>query len=118
MEFPPCGFIRTDDGNIVTKHDSEIIEQKNSDKALQLPLALSTGDCIGSRIGGKVFNELKTFGKMENKRKMRIKDKEEKATSELSVDVKTRLTLLKWINSGQFDRVEGWLVYEEKTTVG
>ena len=38
---------------------------------------------------------------------MREKDKEEKATSELSVDVQTRLILLKWINSGEFDRVEG-----------
>jgi serine/threonine-protein kinase RIO1 len=54
-----------------------------------------------------VYNELRTFGKLETKRQMRVKDKEEKATSEVSVDVQTRLVLLKWINSGQLDRVEG-----------
>lgn len=111
LEFPPSGFIKNEDGSIVTKHNQEISEQRISEKALKLPLSLSTGDFIGNRIGSKVFNELRTFGKTEGKRKMRLKDKEEKATSELSVDVKTRLTLLKWINSGEFDRVEGRFVF-------
>uniref|UniRef100_A0A183BHY2 Serine/threonine-protein kinase RIO3 n=1 Tax=Globodera pallida TaxID=36090 RepID=A0A183BHY2_GLOPA len=104
-EFSSCGILKNTDGTVVTKHDPVIAELKSTDKALQLPLALSTGDFIDSRIGGKVLNELRTFGKTESRRKMRAKDKEEKATSEMSVDMKTRLTLLKWINSGEFDRV-------------
>ncbi|KAL3087751.1 hypothetical protein niasHT_029515 [Heterodera trifolii] len=105
-EFPPCGTLKGTDGAVVTKHDAAVSVLKSTDKALQLPLALHTGDCTGSRIGGKVLNALRTFGKTESRRQMRVKDKEEKATSEMSVDMKTRLTLLKWINSGEFDRVE------------
>jgi hypothetical protein len=87
-----------------------------------LPLGLETGDVIDHRIGRfffyllqyfsdilrRIYNDLRTFAKLEEKRNLRFKDKEEKETNELSVDVQTRLILLKWINSNEIDRVEGF----------
>jgi len=52
---------------------------------------------------------LRSFAKLDEKRNLRFKDKEEKETNELSVDVQTRLILLKWINSSEIDRVEGMI---------
>lgn len=117
LEFPPCGFLQMQDGTYVTKHDQDLDERKNSDKMMQLPLELPTGDVAEHRIGRRIYNDLRTFGKLESKRQMRLKDKEEKATSELSVDVKTRLILLKWINSAEIDRVEGIIATGKESAV-
>lgn len=117
FDFPPSGIVQKEDGAYVTKHDRELDERKNADKAMQLPLNLPTGDVLDHRISRRVYNELRTFGKLETKRQMRVKDKEEKATSEVSVDVQTRLVLLKWINSGQLDRVEGIIATGKESAV-
>lgn len=44
---------------------------------------------------------------MDMKRSTRVKDKEEIAVSEQSMDAKTRLILFNWINAGEIDRVDG-----------
>lgn len=57
------------------------------------------------------------FGKSESKRQMRNKDKEEKATMDTSVDSDTRLLLLKWINQGVFDSVDGIIATGKESAV-
>ncbi|KAI1726887.1 RIO1 family domain-containing protein [Ditylenchus destructor] len=116
-EFPPCGFIKTNEGQIITKHDREINDRKNCAKALQLPLDFPIGDMTGGRLSGRVLNDLRACSKNESKRHVRLKDKEEKATSVSSVDAVTRLILLKWINSEEFDRIEGIIAVGKESAV-
>uniref|UniRef100_A0A1I7X8N6 non-specific serine/threonine protein kinase n=1 Tax=Heterorhabditis bacteriophora TaxID=37862 RepID=A0A1I7X8N6_HETBA len=68
---------------------------------------LAVGDLRSAPINDHVFNSLCQFSKADTKRSHKLKDKEEKATMNISVDAITRLTLFKWINQGVFDRVEG-----------
>uniref|UniRef100_A0A1I8BQS6 Serine/threonine-protein kinase RIO3 n=1 Tax=Meloidogyne hapla TaxID=6305 RepID=A0A1I8BQS6_MELHA len=115
--FPPCGFLQKDDGTYITKHDQALDERKGSKKAMQLPLGLETGDVIDHRIGRRILNDLRSFAKLDEKRNLRFKDKEEKETNELSMDVQTRLILLKWINSSEIDRVEGIIATGKESAV-
>uniref|UniRef100_A0A915BAC1 Serine/threonine-protein kinase RIO3 n=1 Tax=Parascaris univalens TaxID=6257 RepID=A0A915BAC1_PARUN len=107
-EFPPCGFVKDAEGNVITKHDKEVMERRNTNKVMQLPIDFPTGDVVGEKLSDRVFNTLRAYSKTDQKRNIRVKDKEEKATSEQSMDAATRMILYKWINSGElFDRVEG-----------
>lgn len=107
QEFPPCEFKRTEDGQIITKHDKEIGQRKNCQKMMIFPAEFKSGDIIGSKLSSRIYNDLQMFSKTEQKRNARLKDKEQYATSDASVDVKTRLILLTMINNGVLDRVEG-----------
>lgn len=62
---------------------------------------------MGQKISSRIYNDLQLHAKEERRRHARIKDKQEIATSDASVDVKSRLLLLNWINQGILDRVEG-----------
>uniref|UniRef100_A0AC34G901 Uncharacterized protein n=1 Tax=Panagrolaimus sp. ES5 TaxID=591445 RepID=A0AC34G901_9BILA len=98
-DFPPCGFRKDTSGNgIITKHDKEINAAKNCERTMHFPLDVQTGDVISgdAKLNNKVFNHLKTHLKLENKRQARVKDKDERATSEANVDAQTRLILFKW----------------------
>lgn len=74
-------------------------------------IELPTGDVINERLGAKVYNELRSFGNEETKRSIRLKDKDEKAMNDISIDMKSRLILLKWIDIGDFDRIEGFFLF-------
>lgn len=97
-------------GKIITKHDQTLNERINSNKAMKF-IELPTGDVINERLGAKVYNELRSFGNEETKRSIRLKDKDEKAMNDISIDMKSRLILLKWIDIGDFDRIEGFFIY-------
>jgi hypothetical protein len=34
QQFPPCGFIKNDDGEIITKHNKEIGQKRNCQKVI------------------------------------------------------------------------------------
>uniref|UniRef100_A0AC34Q5C1 Serine/threonine-protein kinase RIO3 n=1 Tax=Panagrolaimus sp. JU765 TaxID=591449 RepID=A0AC34Q5C1_9BILA len=105
-EFPPCGFKKSENGSVITKHDRNIAAAQNCEKTLNFPLDVNTGDVVGEKINNKVFNHLKTHLKAQSNRQVRLKDKDEKASSENSVDGQTRLILFKWINTQDIDRVD------------
>uniref|UniRef100_A0A7E4UNV8 Serine/threonine-protein kinase RIO3 n=1 Tax=Panagrellus redivivus TaxID=6233 RepID=A0A7E4UNV8_PANRE len=107
-EFPPCGFRKdpSGNGNIITKHDKEITAAKNCERAMHFPTGVQTGDFVGHNISNRVFNSLRTHVKAESKRQQRLKDKDEQATNEATVDGQTRLILFKWINLTEFDEVD------------
>ncbi|UMM24475.1 hypothetical protein L5515_004692 [Caenorhabditis briggsae] len=100
-----------------TKHDTGVSGRRNADKTFNDRNSLPTGDIVGDKINNKVFNKLMAFGKSEAKRQMRHKDKEEKATMDTSVDSDTRLLLLKWINQGVFDSVDGIIATGKESAV-
>uniref|UniRef100_A0A914XSY8 Serine/threonine-protein kinase RIO3 n=1 Tax=Panagrolaimus superbus TaxID=310955 RepID=A0A914XSY8_9BILA len=117
-DFPACGFRKDISGNgIITKHDKEINAAKNCERAMHFPLDVQTGDVIGEKLNNKVFNHLKTHLKLENKRQARLKDKDEKATSEANVDAQTRLILFKWINAQEIDRIDGIIATGKESAV-
>uniref|UniRef100_A0A0M3HQQ3 Serine/threonine-protein kinase RIO3 n=2 Tax=Ascaris TaxID=6251 RepID=A0A0M3HQQ3_ASCLU len=117
-EFPPCGFVKDAEGNVITKHDKEVMERRNTNKVMQLPIDFPTGDVVGEKLSDRVFNTLRAYSKTDQKRNIRVKDKEEKAISEQSMDAATRMILYKWINSGElFDRVEGVIATGKESVV-
>lgn len=40
-EFPPCGFVKDAEGNVITKHDKEVMERRNTNKVMQVRGAFS-----------------------------------------------------------------------------
>ncbi|MFH4976162.1 hypothetical protein AB6A40_002871 [Gnathostoma spinigerum] len=117
-EFPACGFVKDAEGHIVTKHDKEMSEKRNSNKAMQLPIDLPTGDVIGEKLSNRVYNTLRTYSKQDVKRNLRLKDKEEKATNDQSMDRATRMILFKWINTGRyFDEINGVIATGKESVV-
>jgi RIO kinase 3 len=70
-----------------------------------------------AEISNKVYNKLRSFAKNEVKRQHRLKDKEEKATMETSVDANARIALFKWINQGIFDRIYGVIATGKESAV-
>ena len=91
---------------MITKHDKELAAAQNCEKAMHFPVSVNTGDVVGEKINNKVFNNLKTHLKAQISRQIRLKDKDEKAASENSVDTQTRLILFKWINAQDIDQVD------------
>ncbi|KAH7695614.1 atypical/RIO/RIO3 protein kinase [Aphelenchoides avenae] len=116
-QFPPCGFVRNNDGEIITKHDKDMTQRRNCNKMMQFPIEFPTGDVVGSKVSNKIFNDLRMYSKQEVKRVMRLKDKNEKATGEASVDALTRLILFKWINAELFDAIEGVIATGKESAV-
>ncbi|CAB3401510.1 unnamed protein product [Caenorhabditis bovis] len=91
--------------------------RRNADKTLNDRMTVSTGDMASGKISDRVYNSLVAFGKSDAKRQLRMKDKEEKATMDTSVDANTRIALLKWINQGVFDSVEGVIATGKESAV-
>lgn len=116
-DFPPCGYVRDASGNVITKHNKEISERKNTDRMLQLSIEFPTGDVVGEKLNNKVFNNLRAYSKVEQRRHTRLKDKDESASSELGVDKATRLILYKWINIGMLDQVENTIATGKESVV-
>ncbi|VDM64122.1 unnamed protein product [Angiostrongylus costaricensis] len=100
-------IFRTAGGSVLTKHDADISAKRNADKTMNDKVPLAFGDMLNKQINSRVFNSLRKFSKTEARRRHKLKDKEEKATIEISMDAIARLHLFKWINQGVFDRVEG-----------
>jgi len=80
-------------------------------------LDVPTGDVVGGRLSDKVFNDLRHCGKLEAKRQVRLKDKDEKATTSSSVDATTRLILFKWIQNREFDFIDGVIATGKESVV-
>jgi len=84
---------------------------------MHLPLDLPTGDVIEGQFSDKVLGDLRYCSKVEMKKGIRLRDKDEKATNTSSVDAVTRLILFKWINAGDFDAVEGVIATGKESVV-
>ncbi|ETN69778.1 RIO1 family protein [Necator americanus] len=104
-------------GELVTKHDANVSARRNADKTMNDQVNLAFGDMRKEQINSRVYNSLRSFSKTEAKRHHKLKDKEEKATIETSMDAVTRLHLFKWINQGVFDRVEGIIATGKESAV-
>jgi RIO kinase 3 len=55
----------------------------------------------------QVYNKLKSYSKAEENRRSRLHDKKEKSTSEMAIDVKTRLLLYKLVNATVLQSIHG-----------
>ena len=58
-------------------------------------------------MSSKVYNKVRNFSQREDKRKNRLSDKEDKATTEKALDPKTRVLIYKLVNGGFLDSVNG-----------
>ncbi|MCP9259182.1 Serine/threonine-protein kinase RIO3 [Dirofilaria immitis] len=116
-EFPSSGYMRDASGHFITKHDKEIAERRNSEKVMHLPIDILTGDVLGEKLSNRVYNKLRNYSKAEQRRNVRVKDKDEKATNEVSLDKVTRLIIYRFINSGVFDIIENVIATGKESVV-
>lgn len=109
--MPRCGYMKQNNGDMVTKHDSTLSGRKNACKFMSLPPHIHTGDGAGFdlQLSNKVFNSLKAHSRNEHARRAhKMRDKrEDRATAEFGIDEFTRLLLYKLINTGLLERVNG-----------
>ncbi|VDK82375.1 unnamed protein product [Litomosoides sigmodontis] len=116
-EFPPSGYMRDASGHLITKHNKEIAERRNSEKVMHLPIDIPTGDVVGEKLSNRVYNKLRNYCKTEQRRNVRVKDKDEKAINELSLDKVTRLIIYKFITTGLFDVIENVIATGKESVV-
>ncbi|CAG0915303.1 unnamed protein product [Notodromas monacha] len=104
-----CGYVRSNDGMMKTKHDSETCSRNNAKRVMAFPPDFNTGDAGGfdMQLPNHVFNSLKLHSQQEAGRRARLHEKKDKSTAVAAVDEKTRLQLFKWINAGVLDAVHG-----------
>lgn len=95
--------------NMISKHDLALSGKLNASRVMNFPPEFETGDGHGIKmsLSNKVFNTLKVHSMQEQRRNNRMHDKEEKATSELALDSKTRLILYKLVNAEILDSIGG-----------
>ncbi|KAJ1346744.1 hypothetical protein KIN20_001641 [Parelaphostrongylus tenuis] len=117
VPVPSGAIFRSAEGNVLTKHDADISAKRNAEKTMNDKVPLAFGDMLNEQLNSRVFNSLRNFSKTEAKRRHKVKDKEEKATIEISMDAVARLHLFKWINQGVFDRVEGIIATGKESAV-
>ncbi|XP_046401530.1 serine/threonine-protein kinase RIO3 [Ischnura elegans] len=97
---------------MVTKHDVVTADRKNACRVMTaFPPEVCTGDGGGfdMRLSNKVFNSLRAHHQAESKRRLRVADKSERATCEQCLDPPTRLLLLKLLDGGTLETVNGIL---------
>uniref|UniRef100_A0A914UVP1 Serine/threonine-protein kinase RIO3 n=1 Tax=Plectus sambesii TaxID=2011161 RepID=A0A914UVP1_9BILA len=75
------------------------------------------GDACDIKLNNQVYNVLKKHSQTEQKRHQRVKDKEEKATAEMSMDANTRLILFKMVNNGLLESVGGAIATGKESVV-
>uniref|UniRef100_A0A1I8EUZ4 Serine/threonine-protein kinase RIO3 n=1 Tax=Wuchereria bancrofti TaxID=6293 RepID=A0A1I8EUZ4_WUCBA len=116
-EFPSSGYMRDGSGHLITKHDKEIAERRNSEKMMHLPIDIPTGDVVGEKLSNRVYNKLRNYCKADQRRNARVKDKDEKATNESSMDKVTRLIIYRFITTGLFDVIENVIATGKESIV-
>lgn len=106
--IPPCGYVKCG-AKIVTKHDLNISGRKNAERIMNLPPGINTGDGGGfdMHLPNKVFNKLYRSALTDMRRKHRVHDKVEKATSDMALDPKTRLLIFKLVNNAILESFNG-----------
>ncbi|XP_053695038.1 serine/threonine-protein kinase RIO3 [Sabethes cyaneus] len=108
--IPRVGYKLNDDGEMVTKHNQDIVGRKNACKVMSFPPEFSTGDGAGfdMKLSNKVFNQLKTHSKKASRKKNTAQDRKENvATAEMGLDEPTRIILYKWINNQILSSIDG-----------
>ncbi|XP_071552159.1 serine/threonine-protein kinase RIO3 [Panulirus ornatus] len=106
--IPARGYVKHGK-RLVTKHDLNISGRKNAERIMSLPPGINTGDGGGfdMQLSNKVFNRLHRSAITDIRRKHRVHDKVEKATSEMALDPRTRLLIFKLVNNAVLETVSG-----------
>jgi RIO kinase 1 len=90
---------------VITKHDPVLAGMKN---AANLERKIDAGDLSNIMINTKVHNSLLLGAKKVEKDKIRVRsNRTDKSTSEQVMDSKTRISLLKMLNSGVLSELHG-----------
>ena len=101
---------------MISKHDILLNNRHNASKVMFFPPEFETGDARGfdMRLSNKVFNELKIHSERSKKR---VSDKQDKSTSMMSLDPKTRLILFKLVNADVLESVGGVVSTGKEATI-
>ena len=95
-------------GEIVTKHDKEICEARNT-AILETQIGIDCGNMIDSSVAlpNPVFNELNQHAARSETRRIRKTGKEDRETRESVMDSQTRLLLYKMLNANVIKEMSG-----------
>jgi len=105
--IPRAGYAKIGE-EIVTKHDTVISSRKNACRAMALGgIDIGDGGKFDMKLPNKVYNNLKVFSKSEEKRAAKLTDKQEKATSTLALDPKSRLIIFRMVDNNILERLNG-----------
>ena len=105
--IPRAGYAKIGE-EIVTKHDTLISSRKNACRAMALGgIDIGDGGKFDMKLSNKVYNNLKVFSKSEEKRAAKLNDKQEKATSTMALDPKSRLIIFRMVDSNILERLNG-----------
>ncbi|XP_043193542.1 serine/threonine-protein kinase RIO3-like isoform X3 [Amphibalanus amphitrite] len=116
-QIPRCGYTMHKE-KMVTKHDGRIAGRKNACKVMDLPPSVCTGDggSFDMEINNGVLNGLRQHARNVAQRRHRVNDKEDRSTSG-ALDRHTRLMILKMVNSGVLEDVNGAISTGKEATV-
>jgi RIO kinase 1 len=104
---------------IYQKHDIDTSNILNAANLERLESGMNVGNLIdqGTRLNNKVYNSLRADVEKLRSRRIRVKEKADHATSEQVLDPRTRVMLLKFINSGVLREVNGVLATGKESRV-
>eukprot|EP00042_Codosiga_hollandica_P031116 m.185769 g.185769 ORF g.185769 m.185769 type:complete len:593 (-) comp53548_c0_seq2:97-1875(-) len=109
---------RTNEGEIVTKHNAVVCGTKNKRKIQSMHIA--SGDIEGAHeftLSNRIYNSLKMFSERSQGSRFRLHEQKEFSTSEMALDRKTRLVIFKLINSGVLEAVHGCISSGKESVV-
>ncbi|KPM04273.1 serine/threonine-protein kinase RIO3-like protein [Sarcoptes scabiei] len=113
------GYVIKKNGEVTTKHDSELNKCKNACKVMEFESDIKTGDGGGfpMKLSNNVYNALKVHSINEGKRMARLHEKKEKSSAEKAVDAKSRILLFKLINRGILETMNGVIATGKESVV-
>lgn len=94
---------------MISKHDLPLTQRHNACRVMYFPPDFPTGDSHGfdMRLPNKVYNQLKVHSEKNQASRVRLSDKNDKSTSLMSLDAKTKLLLFKLVNADVLDSLGG-----------
>ncbi|KAI0979523.1 hypothetical protein GJ496_000573 [Pomphorhynchus laevis] len=104
-------------GQIITKHDKEICERKNADRAMSLPTNLEVGDMMNCHLSHKAYNALKSLSKSEKRSAHLSKDKSQYSFSQIIMDPTTSYMLMNLIDRGILKEIGTCIATGKEATI-
>lgn len=91
----------------INKHDIIESDKRNAMKMDAFPLACNTGNMKDLSISNKIYNSLNKHAYQQKRIQAKLHEEKDRSTAEHAVDKRTRLILLKLINAGTLEQVNG-----------
>eukprot|EP01112_Ceratiomyxa_fruticulosa_P015852 TRINITY_DN4725_c0_g2_i1.p1 TRINITY_DN4725_c0_g2~~TRINITY_DN4725_c0_g2_i1.p1 ORF type:complete len:680 (-),score=161.37 TRINITY_DN4725_c0_g2_i1:107-2146(-) len=100
------GVVVDSSGAVKTKHDPEVSSEYNAENIGKF-FSIHNSQGKDVRLPSNVYNSLKEHAKNSEKQKIRYHEKVDISTAEQTLDMRTRIMILKMLNSGILQSFDG-----------